>query len=104
LATSSGDDDCPRVMKLFENNDEYNTELANLKKLRDIRKNLPDFAHVSKLNRAQFVTKVISGRVYSAIIPYRRVRQSDRRVGGQLLKQSHCLQILKTLEAKAIQF
>jgi len=98
---SGADEDYRRVIKMFEIDEEYFTELANLKKLRNILQDLPEFAHVPKVDRApMMLTEAITGRSYKAImtslplcVPIRPKR------GGKLLKRTQCLQILKTLEA-----
>eukprot|EP00597_Dinobryon_sp_UTEXLB2267_P018106 CAMPEP_0201114344 /NCGR_PEP_ID=MMETSP0812-20130820/78350_1 /ASSEMBLY_ACC=CAM_ASM_000668 /TAXON_ID=98059 /ORGANISM="Dinobryon sp., Strain UTEXLB2267" /LENGTH=499 /DNA_ID=CAMNT_0047377975 /DNA_START=426 /DNA_END=1926 /DNA_ORIENTATION=- len=96
---SSGDDD-PRVMKLFEIDEEYYTELENLNKLRDILQSRPEFAHVPKVDRAlMVVTEAISGRKYKVIMSLPLCVPIRPKRGGKVLTRTHCVDILNTLEA-----
>ena len=90
----------PCALKVFENLDEYDTELSNLNQLHGILQNKLEFNHVPKImNFHMMVTETISGKKYRALmslplcVPIRPER------GGRLLRSSHFLQLLNTLEA-----
>ena len=90
----------PCALKVFMKSDEYDTELSNLNKLHGILQNKLEFNHVPKImNFHMMVTETISGMKYGALmslplcVPIRPER------GGRLLRSSHFLQLLNTLEA-----
>ena len=95
----SKEDEDPRVLKLFENREEYKTELRNLKKIRDILQNRPEYAHVPKIDRPLIkVIEAISGRKYRAIMSLPLCVPIRPQRGGSLLERPHYLQLLSTLE------